>query len=491
MDKFPDTEEIRDQLKEKELTSEEINSQIEIFEKGIPPVHLVRSCNPDNGIVRLTSGEESEFVNIYEKNLNDIHKYKFVPASGAASRMFKSLINDYTKIIENKGPGEEIKRLVSNLHSFAFNKDIEAVADINNEKDVLERLLFSDGLNYSNIPKGLIKFHSYPGISRTAFEEHLVESREYIGDESGNCNIHFTVSPEYRSEIENYLEDKLYDYQDNNIKFNLSYSIQNPATDTIAVDMNNKPIVNENGGLTFRPAGHGALINNLNKIDSDIIFIKNIDNITTEKYLPETIKYKKVIGGYLLSAVNKIKEILLELEDVNIDNDRLLKIIAICKSEYGIEISQDATRKDITDALNRPIRVCGVVKNEGEPGGGPFWIKKEGVESKQIVESAQVDMADDSQKEIWNSSTHFNPVDIVCSVRDYKGKKFDLDNFIDKDAGIITTKSANGREIKALELPGLWNGAMADWITLFVEVPLITFNPVKTVFDLLRKEHQN
>ncbi len=491
MDKFPDTEEIKDQLKEKDLTPEVINSQIEIFEKGIPPVQLLRPCTIDDGIARLTPGEESEYINSYETTLNDIQKYKFVPASGAASRMFKSLINDYTQISANNGPGEDIKKLISNLGSFAFNKELDAVADINNEKDVLEKLLFDSGLNYSNLPKGLIKFHSYPGGPRTAFEEHLAEAVEYISDETGNCNIHFTVPIEYRSVIESFLDEKSYDYQTGNIKFNPSFSVQNPNTDTIAVSPENKPVTGKDGRLIFRPAGHGALIENLDGIDSDIIFIKNIDNVTTEKFLPDTIKYKKVIGGYLLSAVNKIKEILLELEDVNLDNDRLLQIISECKSEFGIEIADDATQNEIADALNRPVRVCGVVKNEGEPGGGPFWIEKEGIKTKQIVESAQVDMEDKTQREIWQSSTHFNPVDIVCSVRDYKGDKFDLGKFIDNDAGIITNKSVDGKEIKALELPGLWNGAMANWITFFVEVPLITFNPVKTVFDLLRKEHQN
>ena len=351
----------------------------------------------------------------------------------------------------------------------------------------MEEILFEPGLNYSKIPKGLIKFHKYDDSSRTAFEEHLVEGALYLCDESGNCTIHFTVPPDYRSDIEEYLESKQYDYQDKNIKFNLEYSVQNPSTDTIAVNTDNTPYVNSEGKLVFRPAGHGALIENLDSIDSDYIFIKNIDNVTTEKYLAETVKYKKVIGGYLFSIKKEINKILFDLEDVNLDNQRKIEIIKYCKDILGLETDDGIGNKELSEILNRPVRVCGVVKNEGEPGGGPFWIRKSGKLSKQIVESAQVDMEDSNQSSIWGSSTHFNPVDIVCSVRDYRGNKFDLKEFIDHDAGIITNKSIDGTEIKALELPGLWNGAMAKWITLFVEVPLITFNPVKTVFDLLRK----
>jgi hypothetical protein len=299
------------------------------------------------------------------------------------------------------------------------------------------------------------------------------------------------VPYEYKTVIEEYLEDKLYDYQQGHIKFNLTYSLQNPATDTIAVDMNNNPVINEQGELIFRPAGHGALLENLNAIDSEIIFIKNIDNVITEKYLHDTVKYKKVLGGYLISVRNQINKILPELENEILDINRINEIKQFCTDKLEIEIKEEPGTELLMKILNRPVRVCGVVKNEGEPGGGPFWVDRNGKISKQIVESAQVDMTNNLQKDIWNSSTHFNPVDIVCSVRDYKGNKFDLNKFVDSDAGIITKKSVNGKEIKALEQPGLWNGAMAEWITLFVEVPLITFNPVKTVFDLLKQEHQN
>jgi len=491
MNEFLITETLQKQLKERGITADQIQKQLTQYKRGNISVELNRPATNGDGVIKLSKTEENKYTELYDKALNNLEVFKFVPASGAATRMFKDILSEYSNtdtLDADNSPN--IIKLIENLPGFAFSKELDSEPS-DDTKITVEKILFDTGLNYSNLPKGLIKFHRYADSSRTAFEEHLAEAREYIPDETGNCSIHFTVTPEYKSEIEKYLEDKQYDYQKDNIKFNLSYSVQNPSTDTIAVDLENSPVNDENGKLVFRPAGHGALIENLNEIDSEIIFIKNIDNVTTEKYLHETIKYKKVLGGYLLSAVNKINEILLELEDVNIDNERLLKIIAACKNEFGIEISEDVTREDILDALNRPVRVCGVVKNEGEPGGGPFWIDKDSVKSKQIVESAQVDMEDDTQKKIWNSSTHFNPVDIVCSVRDYKGKKYDLNKFIDPDAGIITKKSADGVEIKALELPGLWNGAMANWVTLFVEVPLITFNPVKTVYDLLRKEHQN
>ena len=489
MDNLLETAKIKSQLKEKELSSQNILDQVVLFTKGMPPVELVKPCTVGDGVISLSDSEIDNFIRTYDENISSVQSSKFVPASGAATRMFKDLLSEYAEMKTGDNlNGPNTSKLIENLQHFAFASDLNNSNA--NAKETLENLLFEPGLNYSKIPKGLIKFHKYDDSSRTAFEEHLVEGAQYLGDELGNCTIHFTVPPDYRSDIEEYLESKQYDFQDEDKKFNLEYSIQNPSTDTIAVNTDNTPYVGADGKLVFRPAGHGALIENLDGIDSDYIFIKNIDNVTTEKYLPETVKYKKVIGGYLFSVKKEINKILLDLEDVNIDSKRKDEIITFCKEILGLEITEGISVMELADLLNRPVRVCGVVKNEGEPGGGPFWIKKSGKLSKQIVESAQVDMEDDNQSSIWGSSTHFNPVDLVCSVRDYRGNKFDLENFIDHDAGIITNKSIDGTDIKALELPGLWNGAMAKWITLFVEVPLITFNPVKTVFDLLRKEHQ-
>ena len=489
------SEQIKKQLLGRRISRDSLDQQLSQFNKNNVVVEIRRPVVIGDGIVRLDTNDENTYIETYNSTINSLETAKFVPASGAASRMFKELFTEYSEVENRKKPDlnqfEYSHKLVENLARFAFHDELKSICDSMDIKKLLASLLFEPGLNYSNLPKGLIKFHKYKDSSRTAFEEHLVEAREYLGDESGNCNIDFTVPSEYKTDIEEYLEEKLFDYQKDHIKFNLSYSVQNPATDTIAVDMNNNPVMNELGELIFRPAGHGALLENLNAIDSDIIFIKNIDNVTTEKYLHDTVRYKKVLGGYLISIRNQINEILLELENVNLDINRINEIKQFCTDKLEIEIKEEAGTEFLMQILNRPIRVCGVVMNQGEPGGGPFWVNKNGKISKQIVESAQLDMTNIIQKEIWNSSTHFNPVDIVCSVRNYKGEKFDLNNFVDHDACIITTKSIDGKEIKALELPGLWNGAMADWITLFVEVPLITFNPVKTVFDLLREEHQN
>lgn len=488
------SEQIKKQLIDRDISRDSINKQLSQFNKNNVVIEIRKPAVIGDGIVRLDTNDENTYIETYNTAINSLEAAKFVPASGAASRMFKELLTEYSEVENRKKPDlnqfEYSHKLAQNLTKFAFYDELKSICDSMDINKLLESLLFEPGLNYSKLPKGLIKFHKYKDSSRTAFEEHLVEAREYLGDESGNCNIDFTVPSEYKTDIEEYLEEKLFDYQKDHIKFNLSYSVQNPATDTIAVDMNNNPVKNERGELIFRPAGHGALLENLNAIDSDIVFIKNIDNVTTEKYLHGTVKYKKVLAGYLISIKNQINEILLELESENVDINRINEIKQFCTDKLEIEINEEADTELLMKILNRPVRVCGVVKNEGEPGGGPFWVNRNGKISKQIVESAQVDMTNSLQKEIWNSSTHFNPVDIVCSVRDYKGNKFDLNKFVDSDAGIITKKSVDGKEIKALELPGLWNGAMADWITLFIEVPLITFNPVKTVFDLLREEHQ-
>jgi len=490
-----DSKIIKKQIQGMGISRDILNHQLNQFIKNDIVIEITKPAVIGDGIVRFNTDEENIYIEKYDSAINLFEVTKFVPASGAASRMFKDLLTEYSEIEKKNNKDlnqyEYSYKLNQNLTRFAFYEELNSICDSMNIKEILKSLLFEPGLNYSKLPKGLIKFHKYKDSSRTAFEEHLVEAGEYIGGESGNCSIDFTVPSEYISVIEEYIEAIKYDYQQGYIKYNLSYSLQNPATDTIAVDMNNDPVLNELGELIFRPAGHGALIENLNSIDSDIIFIKNIDNVTTEKYLQETVRYKKILGGYLISVINQINEILSELENSNLEISRINKIKQFCNDKLEIEIKEETDFELLIEILNRPVRVCGVVKNEGEPGGGPFWVNSNGNISKQIVESAQVDMTSDKQKEIWNSSTHFNPVDIVCSVRDYKGNKFDLKEYVDSYAGIITKKSVDGKEIKALELPGLWNGAMAEWITLFVEVPLITFNPVKTVFDLLKEEHQN
>ncbi|MGI9533463.1 MAG: DUF4301 family protein [Thermodesulfobacteriota bacterium] len=492
MEELLNSDPIKKQLAEKGISRNSILRQLSQFERGDISVELIRPATINDGIVKINERETDEFINIYGKSLQEIEAVKFVPASGAASRMFKDLLSEYSSFSENENPDlkkyEYSKKLIENLPDFGFYNDLKSVCDSKNFTKIIQKLLFPGGLNYSNLPKGLIKFHKYSESSRTAFEEHLVESQYYIKGNNNRCMIHFTIPVESKSIIENYLSSIQASYEDTETFYNLSYSVQDPSTDTIAVDMKNNPVISKTGKLNFRPAGHGALIQNLNMINSDMIYIKNIDNVTVESYLDENVKYKKLLGGYLIFIKEKIHNYLRLLESGNADKEELTGIKEFLKKYLFIEIKDNT---DLKAMLNRPIRVCGVVKNEGEPGGGPFWIKygKSG-ESLQIVESAQVDISSDTQAAIWNSSTHFNPVDIVCWVRDYKDDKFDLNKYVDSDAGIITKKSADGVEIKALELPGLWNGAMADWLTVFIEVPLLTFNPVKTVFDLLRKEHQ-
>jgi hypothetical protein len=376
--------------------------------------------------------------------------------------------------------------------------DIDTCIHTHEYNSIIDFLLLEKGLNYAALPKGLLKFHKYNNTSRTAFEEHFVEAADYSSDIHGEASIHFTLSPEHIYKFKNLIQHTIEGYEQNlNVRFNITYSIQKPGTDTIAVDLNNQPFCESDGSLLFRPGGHGALLENLNELNGDIIFIKNIDNIVPDRLKEETYKYKKAIGGLLVEFQEEVWKYLRLLEAGNVHEDLLDEIIQFTNDQLNIplafsaSLSNDEKVKILFSKFNRPIRVCGMVKNEGEPGGGPFWTKNSNGElSLQIVESSQIDMDNTEQKNIFKSSTHFNPVDLVCGVKDYKGFNFNLLNYTDPATGFISIKSKDGRELKALELPGLWNGAMADWITIFVEVPIITFNPVKTVNDLLREEHQ-
>jgi len=499
MEDFLKKESIKKQLENRGITQEDILGQLAQFERGSIFVDLIKPAKIDDGIIGLSSSDIKEYISLYSKSLPELNVVKFVPASGAASRMFRELVSEHSAFNNEDHPALEnyefSRKLIENLPKLAFYDDLKAVCDSDEFSEVIEMLLFTGGLNYSNLPKGLIKFHKYDQSSRTAFEEHLAEANCYIKGKDGSCKIHFTVPVEAKSTIERYLSSVARNYEDENTYYDLSYSVQDPSTDTIAVDMENKPYIGNSGELSFRPAGHGALIHNLNSIEADMIFIKNIDNVTVENYLEETVNFKKLLGGYLFFIKDRIHNFLDMLDSGKPGGEELSDLEEFVKKYLFIDFNQalDRDKKLLLykEQLDRPIRVCGVVKNEGEPGGGPFWIKYgSSGKSLQIVESAQVNMDDADQAKIWNSSTHFNPVDIVCWVNDYRGKKFDLYNYIDREAGLITKKSVEGVEIKALELPGLWNGAMAGWLTVFVEVPLTTFNPVKTVFDLLRKEHQ-
>jgi hypothetical protein len=377
-------------------------------------------------------------------------------------------------------------------------KNINALLSEHNYKAVVSNLLESAGLNYGALPKGLLKFHRYADGVRTPLEEHLVEGALYAAGKTGEVNVHFTVSTEHRALFEKLVAAKAAEYEAKyGTTYHISFSEQKPSTDTVAADMENKPFRDKDGKLLFRPGGHGALIENLNDLDADIVFIKNIDNVVPDRLKADTVTYKKLLAGVLVTLQKQAFEYLELLDGGHYSHEQLETIIRFVQQQLRCRRTD---LKELEDAdlviylrkkLNRPMRVCGMVKNVGEPGGGPFLAyNPDGTISLQILESSQIDMNDPEKKAMFEKGTHFNPVDLVCAVRDYKGNKFNLLKHVDKATGFISYKSKNGKDLKALELPGLWNGSMSDWNTVFVEVPLSTFNPVKTVNDLLREQHQ-
>lgn len=448
-------------------TSNRIEKQLEIFREGIPRFVLSSAANSGSGIKKLSEQELLDFEQIYVTA--DVDVEKFVPASGAATRMFKNLLE-----LKNTGKvSEQTQLFFQHLDKFSF--DLSG----SNEEEILSNLF--DLRRMDKFPKGLLPFHSSGDKTRTAAEEHLIEGAGYAM-KNNKVQLHFTVSLEHIKSFKKHLKAAS---EKQSADFKITYSTQNPETDTIAADLTNEPFKDENGELVFRPAGHGALLENLNQLDADIIFIKNIDNVVPDRLKSETIKYKKVLAGVLLDYQRKIFELL----ERNKNGENVSREGKILLEEVGLK--GEFSTHEVIDQLNRPIRVCGMVQNQGEPGGGPFWVhSNKGQETLQIVESAQINLRDTEQETIFKHSTHFNPVDLVCGVKNYKGEKFDLMKYRDENTGFISQKSYKGQAIKALELPGLWNGGMADWNTLFVEVPLITFNPVKTVNDLLKPAHQ-
>ena len=355
-----------------------------------------------------------------------------------------------------------------------------------------------DGLNYANLPKGCILFHAYPDGARTAFEEHLVEAMNYSAGNDKVAKVHFTISPEHEKDIKKLINSIVKKYQAKGWRFDVSFSFQSPATDTISVTLENKPFRGEDGKILFRPGGHGALLKNLDELNADIISIKNIDNIVPDHLRGETYIYKKVLGGYLIELQEKVFNLLKKLENDSSEERIINEVIKFIKDEFENDLINNLSGKTVGEKreilfnfLNRPIRVCGMVKNEGHAGGGPFWVDSENGEiTKQVVETTQIDHSDENQLKILDKATHFSPVDLACGVKDYKGKNFQLDKFTNPDTGLIVKKSKDGRDLKALELPGLWNGGMYNWLSVFVEVPKITFNPVKEINDLLKPEHQ-
>ena len=509
------------QIKKLGITTEKVDAQIEMFKRGFPYSKLNRPATVGDGIIVLRKNELERLAGTYNQAALSGRAMKFVPASGAASRMFKlllSLNNRYEQVDEKHVRSEAEKdeadhkqflQFIRGIKSFAFYDDLknamardgldtEALLSEGQFKEILEYLLTSKGLFLSNLPKGLIKFHQYPDHSRTPFEEHMVEGAAYTQDKEKNVRIHFTVSPEHEDLIKGHIKSVRDRYENSGIRYDLGFSVQKTATDTIAVDMENTPFRDRDGRLLFRPGGHGAVLENLNDLRGDILFIKNIDNVVPDRIKQETYTYKKALGGYLSELQHEIFEYLRRLANGDMDEPLINQVMEFARNKLSIHLSEELEKGPkhkkidfLISRLNRPLRVCGMVKNEGEPGGGPFWVEhRDGTTSLQIVESSQVDMTSKEQKTIWESSTHFNPVDLVCGFRDYLGKPFNLMDYTDPDTGFISIKSKEGRELKALELPGLWNGSMANWNTVFVEVPIITFNPVKTVMDLLREEHQ-
>lgn len=477
---------------------EEVQHQFSFFEKGFDFICLDRPATIDDGIVALEEEQIEELAGDYENLVKEKIVTKFVPASGAASRMFKELYsyleNDNEEIVS------KAQNFLAKLEKFAFYDDLRQVMrqdgysldqEIENQnyKLIIRYILYPQGLNYGNQPKGLLKFHRYDVGCRTAVEEHLVEAAQYAQDANHVCRLHFTVSPQHQQGFEQLLDRVLPEYEQRfGVKYEITFSVQKPSTDTLAAELDNQPFRDENGQLFFRPGGHGALIGNLNDLHSDLVFVKNIDNVTTEDKAETTFLYKKALASYLIELQKKTFRFLKKIENQDFDEMDLCEMLDFVATELMINVDDDPSAEALFEKLNRPIRICGMVKNEGEPGGGPFWVvNEEGEESLQIVESSQMDKNDPEQMVIVKEATHFNPVDMVCSYKNYKGEYFNLQDYVDVNTGFISSKSYGDRTLKAMELPGLWNGAMAQWITIFVEVPLSTFNPVKTVFDLAKR----
>ena len=486
-----------------------MNTQLGEFKTGFPFLKLKAAASIGQGIIAPNDDERKAYIdawNDYKKSGKTI--VKFVPASGAASRMFKNMFA-FVNGDSNVPTTDFEKTYFNDIEKFAFydalnevckkneGKDIKQLIAEGNYKAVASNMLSPNGLNYGQLPKGMLLFHKYDEGARTPMEEHLVEGALYAAS-NGEANVHFTVSHEHLDYFKKKVaEKKDYYSKKYNVKYNITFSEQKPSTDTIAANPDNTPFRNDDGSLLFRPGGHGALIQNLNDIDADIIFIKNIDNVVPDKLKGDTVTYKQLIAGVLVTLQKKAFEYIQVLDSGKYTHEKMEEIIRfvqrnLCCRKYDIKELEDADLVIyLRKKLNRPMRVCGVVKNVGEPGGGPFLTyNQDGTVSLQILESSQIDKSNDEYMKMFTEGTHFNPVDLVCAVKDYKGNRFNLPDYVDKSTGFISSKSKNGKELKALELPGLWNGAMSDWNTVFVEVPLSTFNPVKTVNDLLREQHQ-
>ena len=469
------------QIQKHGLTQNTVDVQLANFKLGFPTLKVVRVASPGDGVLIATQEIINRSVTHYEDNIDKIKVVKFVPASGAATRMFKELF----EFVNDNKRGEGIDFLLDNIQQFAFWPELKAILPDGADDKGIVSMIIKEGLCYGDKPKGLVTFHNDPEGGRKAVEEHLAEGAAYATS-NGVTSIHFTVSSEHMDGFKALLCEKTPLYEKKyGVSYNITFSSQKPSTDTIAVNPDNTPFRQEDDTLLFRPAGHGALIENLNDIDADIIFVKNIDNVTTEAQRKDTVLYKKTLAGILIELQHKEFEL---LESLEIDNIDLNPVVDFIENKLCVKLPKSYTTELLKEILNRPIRVCGMVRNEGEPGGGPFWVANpDGTESLQIAESSQISSDD---MPLMSSATHFNPVDLVCGVRTSKGEKFDLRKYVDTETGFISSKSSGGRQLRAQELPGLWNGAMANWNTIFVDVPISTFSPVKVVQDLLRPQHQ-
>lgn len=498
-------------LKSKGITREIFDGQLRRFETGFPYLRILDSARVGEGIFRLDAAARATAVARWDRYCADGGEvFKFVPASGAASRMFKSLFAFLDGEANAPAEGSDVDAFARRLADFAFYPQLDAACrrlygrgacelrDNGEVKPVVKALLGAEGLNYGSLPKGLLEFHSYAEGSRTPLEEHLVEGALTAADKDGNVRLHFTVSPEHRSLFERKIADAVPVLEQKlGVRYTVTLSEQKPSTDTVAANPDGTPFRNDDGTLLFRPGGHGALIENLNDIDSAVVFIKNIDNVVPDAHRAATVEYKKVLAGYMMLVHDRIVEYLSRIDSGDYTIETLREIIAFMHSTLNVRHEKMKELEDgdlvlyLRAKLDRPLRVCGMVRNEGEPGGGPYiTYNPDGSTSPQILESTQIDPGNADYKAMVAKATHFNPVDLVCYIKDVKGVKYDLPRYVDPATGFISSKSKSGRELRALELPGLWNGAMSDWNTVFVEVPVDTFNPVKTVNDLLRPAHQ-
>lgn len=506
-------------MKERNIDPAVVESQITNYKTGFPFVVLHEPATVKKGITQLSSKKMEEMVNVFGDYSAANKIIKMVPSSGAASRMFKNLFEfrnayrgtneDQLELLKDQGP-DSVVYFFEHLEEFAFfdhlvdslearGYDYEATMKEYRYERILNSLLTDKGLAYGNKPKALIPFHKYHNDIRTSFAEHLVEGAKYARSAGNVSHIHFTVSPQHLELMQAHLEEIRTEFEERfQIRYEVSFSMQAPETDVITVDLNNVPVRDEAGDLVFRPGGHGALLKNLGALEAPVIIIKNIDNVCHDRIKEDTVYYKMVLSGYLVYLQDQIHAYLKGLNHPTPPSTKVISTIwSFMEHKLNVipPVEAESWNKEkkldyLKEKLNRPIRICGMVENEGEPGGGPFWVKgSDGSLTLQIIEASQINLNDPDQVEILRNSTHFNPVDLVCGIYDYAGNKFDLQKFVDPQTGFITSKSLDGQDIKAQELPGLWNGSMANWNTVFVEVPLSTFNPVKIVNDLLRSQH--